>query len=92
MLTVSLETDIDDFAKGLEAVFHGKATLLNRMRLSCTFYDKDEKKMDNDGACHECLFASNEPSSHPSFRMAGHERDRTAPRVQPPPEHNRYLC
>ncbi|KAF8141269.1 ATP-NAD kinase-like domain-containing protein [Boletus edulis] len=39
---------IDDFAKGLEAVFHGKATLLNRMRLSCTFYDKDEKQMDND--------------------------------------------
>ncbi|KAF8551985.1 ATP-NAD kinase [Imleria badia] len=39
---------IDDFAKGLEAVFHGKATLLNRMRLSGTFYDKDERKMDND--------------------------------------------
>ncbi|KAI9460015.1 ATP-NAD kinase-like domain-containing protein [Boletus coccyginus] len=39
---------IDDFAKGLEAVFHGKATILNRMRLSCTFYDKDTKAMDND--------------------------------------------
>ncbi|KAN0081202.1 ATP-NAD kinase-like domain containing protein [Tylopilus felleus] len=39
---------IDDFAKGLEAVFHGKTTLLNRMRLSCTFYDKDDKKMDDD--------------------------------------------
>jgi len=39
---------IDDFAKGLEAVFHGKATLLNRMRLSCTFYDKDSQKMDNE--------------------------------------------
>ncbi|KAG9312040.1 ATP-NAD kinase-like domain-containing protein [Chiua virens] len=39
---------IDDFAKGLEAVFQGKATLLNRMRLSCTFYDKDERKMDDD--------------------------------------------
>lgn len=38
-------TDIDDFAKGLEAVFQGKATILNRMRLSCTFYDKERKKM-----------------------------------------------
>jgi NADH kinase len=36
---------IDDFVKGLEAVFQGKATILNRMRLSCTFYDKDHKKM-----------------------------------------------
>lgn len=36
---------IDDFVKGLEAVFQGKATILNRMRLSCTFYDKDRKKV-----------------------------------------------
>lgn len=36
---------IDDFVKGLEAVFQGKATILNRMRLSCTFYDKDRKKI-----------------------------------------------
>ncbi|KAG2109273.1 uncharacterized protein F5147DRAFT_798321 [Suillus discolor] len=28
----------------LEAVFQGKATILNRMRLSCMFYDKDRKK------------------------------------------------
>ncbi|KIJ15477.1 hypothetical protein PAXINDRAFT_176439 [Paxillus involutus ATCC 200175] len=39
---------IDDFAKGLEAVFQGKATLLNRMRLSCTFYDKDSRKIGSD--------------------------------------------
>ncbi|KAH7883177.1 ATP-NAD kinase-like domain-containing protein [Phlebopus sp. FC_14] len=39
---------IDDFVKGLEAVFHGKATILNRMRLSCTFYDKDAHKMGAD--------------------------------------------
>lgn len=52
MLSVFPETDIDDFVKGLEAVFHGKATLLNRMRLSCTFYDKDARKMDSAGACH----------------------------------------
>ncbi|KAF9228366.1 ATP-NAD kinase [Gyrodon lividus] len=39
---------IDDFVKGLEAVFHGKASLLNRMRLSCTFYDKDSRKIGSD--------------------------------------------
>lgn len=55
MLNIFPETDIDDFVKGLEAVFHGKATLLNRMRLSCTFFDKDARKMDNDGTCRECL-------------------------------------
>lgn len=45
--------DIDDFAKALESVFQGKATVLNRMRLACTFYDKDLKKIGNegDGAC-----------------------------------------
>ncbi|KAG2109308.1 ATP-NAD kinase-like domain-containing protein [Suillus discolor] len=37
--------DIDGFVKGLEAVFQGKATILNRMRLSCMFYDKDRKKI-----------------------------------------------
>ncbi|KIK81544.1 hypothetical protein PAXRUDRAFT_832776 [Paxillus rubicundulus Ve08.2h10] len=39
---------IDDFAKGLEAVFQGKTTLLNRMRLSCNFYDKDSRKIGSD--------------------------------------------
>jgi NADH kinase len=39
------KTDIDDFVKGLEAVFQGKATILNRMRLSCTFYDKEHKEI-----------------------------------------------
>jgi NADH kinase len=38
-------TDIDDFVKGLEAVFQGKATILNRMRLSCTFYDNERKEI-----------------------------------------------
>lgn len=37
--------DIDDFAKALETVFEGKATILNRMRLSCTFYDKNSEKI-----------------------------------------------
>ncbi|KNZ74863.1 hypothetical protein J132_05861, partial [Termitomyces sp. J132] len=40
---------IDDFAKALESVFLGKATILNRMRLACTFYNKDLEKKGNDG-------------------------------------------
>ncbi|KAH7915087.1 ATP-NAD kinase-like domain-containing protein [Hygrophoropsis aurantiaca] len=40
---------IDDFVKGLEAVFHGKATILDRMRLSCTYYDKEGRKVGADG-------------------------------------------
>jgi len=32
---------VDDFAKALESVFQGKATVLYRMRLSCAFSDKD---------------------------------------------------
>ncbi|KAF8907990.1 ATP-NAD kinase-like domain-containing protein [Mucidula mucida] len=41
---------IDDFAKALESVFHGKATVLNRMRLACTFYDSHlAKKRDQAG-------------------------------------------
>jgi hypothetical protein len=46
-------TDIDDFAKALESVFMGKATVLNRMRLACTFYNEDlaKKGHDGDGSC-----------------------------------------
>ncbi|KAI6029461.1 ATP-NAD kinase-like domain-containing protein [Pisolithus microcarpus] len=39
---------IDDYAKGLKAVFDGKATILHRMRLSCSFYDQDGKKIGSD--------------------------------------------
>ncbi|RXW21917.1 hypothetical protein EST38_g3927 [Candolleomyces aberdarensis] len=35
---------IDDFAKALDSVFAGKATMLNRMRLACTFYDAELEK------------------------------------------------
>ncbi|KAK0454761.1 ATP-NAD kinase-like domain-containing protein [Armillaria borealis] len=38
---------IDDFAKALESVFQGKATILNRMRLACTFYDENLVKKKN---------------------------------------------
>ncbi|KAF9456943.1 ATP-NAD kinase-like domain-containing protein [Collybia nuda] len=40
---------IDDFAKALESVYLGKATILNRMRLACTFYNEDFGKMGHDG-------------------------------------------
>ncbi|KAF8891744.1 ATP-NAD kinase [Infundibulicybe gibba] len=40
---------IDDFAKALESVFQGKATILNRMRLACTFYNQDLAKKGNEG-------------------------------------------
>lgn len=41
--------DIDDFAKALESVYQGKATILNRMRLACTFFDKDLAHKGNEG-------------------------------------------
>lgn len=47
--TIDLILDIDDFAKALECVFDDKATILNRMRLACTFYDKDLEKKSKDG-------------------------------------------
>jgi len=40
---------MDDFAKALECVFEGQATILDRMRLACTFYNKDLAKKGNDG-------------------------------------------
>jgi len=42
--TLTPPTDIDDFAKAIDSVFAGKATILNRMRLACTYYDADLKK------------------------------------------------
>jgi len=47
-------TDIDDFVKGLEAVFQGRATILDRMRLSCTFYDKERKEIGSANDGQEC--------------------------------------
>jgi len=40
---------IDDFAKALRSVFSGKATILHRMRLACTFYNQDLAKKGQDG-------------------------------------------
>ena len=42
-------TDVDDFAKALESVFQGKATVLYRMRLSCSFSDKDGNSIGKEG-------------------------------------------
>ncbi|KAK7444261.1 NADH kinase pos5 [Stygiomarasmius scandens] len=39
---------IDDFARALESVFHGKATILNRMRLAATFFNQNLAKKKND--------------------------------------------
>ncbi|THU85039.1 ATP-NAD kinase [Dendrothele bispora CBS 962.96] len=39
---------IDDFAKALGSVFQGKATILNRMRLACTFFNQNLAKKKND--------------------------------------------
>jgi NADH kinase len=41
--------DIDDFAKALDSVFRGKATILNRMRLACSFYDTNAEKIGDYG-------------------------------------------
>ena len=60
---------MDDFANALESVFQGTATVLYRMRLSCSFYDKDGKKIGDDGqgrwsradpvfSVHSCSFFS----------------------------------
>lgn len=39
---------IDDYVKGLEAVFNGKATILDRMRLSCSFHDREGRNIGSD--------------------------------------------
>ncbi|KIY50292.1 ATP-NAD kinase [Fistulina hepatica ATCC 64428] len=40
---------IDDAARALRSVFEGKATILNRMRLALSVYDKDLKRKGSDG-------------------------------------------
>ncbi|KAH6914322.1 NADH kinase [Coprinopsis sp. MPI-PUGE-AT-0042] len=41
---------MDDYAEALERVFKGKATILNRMRLACAFYDDKLQQKENDQA------------------------------------------
>ncbi|THH08165.1 hypothetical protein EW146_g9085 [Bondarzewia mesenterica] len=40
---------VDDFAGALESVFRGRATVLHRMRISCAFFDRDGRKIGDDG-------------------------------------------
>lgn len=40
--------DIDDFGKAIESAFEGKATVLHRMRLNCTFQNKDGDHMEDE--------------------------------------------
>ena len=49
------DADIDDFAKALATVFEGKATILDRMRLSCIFYDGESKEIGTDDV-GQCTF------------------------------------
>lgn len=71
-------TDIDDFAKALESVFNGKATILNRMRLACSFYDRELAKIGNEGDGSPPPI---EDYNHLMlYRLAGHERNRLTPR------------
>jgi len=46
---------IDDFAKALESVYQGKATILDRMRLACTFYNEDLSKKGDDGEAWQVM-------------------------------------
>ncbi|KAF8178551.1 ATP-NAD kinase [Mycena galopus ATCC 62051] len=46
---------IDDFAKALESVYQGKATILDRMRLACTFYNEDLTKKGDDGQAWQVM-------------------------------------
>jgi len=78
---------MDDFAKALECVFEGQATILNRMRLACTFYNRDLAKKGNDGdgiaglSYLWCLYSSQ------LVRLAGDERDCPPSRFEPSPQH-----
>lgn len=80
--------DIDDFAKALESAFDGKATILNRMRLACTFYNQDlaKKGDDEDGASVTTLQLI--CITQKSVRLASHERDCTSSGLEPSPEHH----
>jgi NADH kinase len=64
--------DIDTFPQALEEVFTGKASILERMRISCTFHRQDGSEI---GGCGEIGIPLSiqmilELNVH---RMAGHE-------------------
>lgn len=53
---------MDDYAEALERVFKGKATILNRMRLACAFYDDKLQQKENDQGTHYLAVVSPESS------------------------------
>lgn len=46
MLTLRDTEDIDDYAKALDSAFEGRVTVLHRMRLACSFQNKDGSPID----------------------------------------------
>jgi hypothetical protein len=58
---------MDDYAEALERVFKGKATILNRMRLACAFYDDKLQQKENDQGMHFCCVP---PESCPLSKSA----------------------
>lgn len=71
LISFRIYIDIDDFDKALESVFTGKATILNRMRLACTFYDKDlaKKSKDGDGETPFSLISIFILNLHPDWQV-----------------------
>jgi hypothetical protein len=67
--------DIDDFAKALESVFQGKATILDRMRLACSFYDSDLKKLGKEGDGMIIQLSLSQQVYRSLRRLASDERD-----------------
>lgn len=64
-------SDMDDFDKALESVFSGKATILNRMRLACTFYNEDFTRKGNE--VEGGILSSTLLPNLTIPRLAGHE-------------------
>jgi len=89
------DLDIDDFAKALETVFQGKATILDRMRLSCTFYDRELGKTETDDVGKSAYFLAYSPLSDVSQwnnSMAGNERGSFTSWLKSTPEYDRHFC
>jgi NAD kinase len=47
-------TDIDSFPKVLARIYEGRATIMERMRLACTFLDAEDRRVDDCGQLAEC--------------------------------------
>jgi len=45
---------IDSFPKVLARIYEGRATIMERMRLACTFLDADDRRVDDCGQLAEC--------------------------------------